>query len=77
MHFEDFDNDRLRTQLSGERFLVTYELFGTEADCRVAADEICVEQSIEFPLSVTPDGDIPGQIVGRIENFENAGEDVW
>ena len=77
MHFSDFDNDRLHAQLSGERFLVTYELFGTEADCRTAAEEICVEQSIEFPVSVVPDGDIPGQIVGRIENFTNAGEDTW
>lgn len=77
MHFSDFDNERLRAQLSGERFLVTYELFGTEADCRTAAEEICVEQSIEFPLSATPEGDIPGQVVGRIENFTNAGEDIW
>ena len=77
MHFSDFDNDRLRAQLSGERFLVTYELFGTEADCRTAAEEICVEQSIEFPVSVVPDGEIPDQIVGRIEAFTHAGGDVW
>ena len=42
MHFSKFDNSRLQEQLSGERFLVTYELFGTEQNCRTAAEEICV-----------------------------------
>ena len=77
MHFSDFDNSRLQSQLSGERFLVTYELFGSEAACRTAAEEICVEQSVEFPTVVLPPGEIPGQILGRIESFSPAGEDVW
>ena len=77
MFFSDFDNDQLRAQISGERFLVTYELFGSEADCREAAEEICVEQSVEFPKIVLPEGEIPGQILGRIENFANAGENTW
>ena len=46
MHFEHYDNERLKAQLSGERFTVTYELTGTEAECRTIANEICVEQSI-------------------------------
>ena len=77
MHFADFNNDVLKGQLSGERFLVTYELFGAEADCRTAAEEICVEQSVEFPAVVLPEGEIPGQILGRVEDFSNAGENTW
>ena len=69
MHFSDFDNSRLQSQLSGERFLVTYELFGSEAACRTAAEEICVEQSVEFPTVVLPPGEIPGQILGPFKNL--------
>ena len=49
MHFFDFDNNLLKEKLSGERFSVSYNIRGTEAECREIAQEICVEQSIEFP----------------------------
>ncbi|MBQ1415500.1 MAG: ribulose 1,5-bisphosphate carboxylase large subunit, partial [Lachnospiraceae bacterium] len=77
MHFEHYDNERLKAQLSGERFTVTYELTGTEAECRTIANEICVEQSIEFPVAATPAGDIIDQIVGRIEEFTQTAENTW
>ncbi len=77
MHFQDFDNQQLCSQLSGERFRVVYELFGSEKDCRAAAHEICVEQTVEFPESVLPAGDIPGQVVGRIEAFFATGENTY
>ena len=77
MHFSDYDNERLLRQLSGERFRVVYELYGTESACRSAANEICVEQSIEFPVSETPDGAIKEQILGRIERFEKLAENRY
>lgn len=35
--------------LSGERFNVIYKLTGDEAEARAKADNICIEQTIEFP----------------------------
>ncbi len=70
MHFFDFDNNLLKEKLSGERFSVSYNIRGTEAECREIAQEICVEQSIEFPPDQVPQGEILDQIVGRIERFE-------
>lgn len=55
--------------LSGERFRVVYHLTGNEQDARQQAEAICLEQTVEFPGDLLPDGDIPAQIVGRIEDF--------
>lgn len=77
MHFMDFDNSRLKSQLSGERFTVVYELFGGETECRATAREICVEQTVEFPESALPPGEIPDQILGRIEDFAETGRGTW
>ena len=56
--------------LSGERFLVTYRLTGDEAEARSKAEDICVEQTIEFPAELVPEGDIRSQIMGRIESLQ-------
>ena len=77
MHFCDYDNERLVNQLSDERFSVVYRLYGTESSCLSAAKEICVEQTIEFPVSATPDGAIKDQILGRIERFVNVTENEY
>lgn len=55
--------------LSGERFIVTYHLTGNEAIARAKAEDICIEQTVEFPAEFVPDDDIRGQIFGRIEDF--------
>ncbi|MBR3355436.1 MAG: ribulose 1,5-bisphosphate carboxylase large subunit [Oscillospiraceae bacterium] len=68
-HFTDYDNERLLAQLSGERFSVTYRLYGTETECLHVAKEITVEQSVEFPFDLLPPGAIPERIVGQIEEF--------
>ena len=56
--------------LSGERLSVIYRLIGDEEEAKRKAEDICVEQTIEFPLEFVPDDDIRGKIVGQIENFE-------
>ena len=56
--------------LSGERFRVRYLLEGSEEEARALADDICIEQTVEFPASKVPDGDIRDYIVGQIEGFE-------
>jgi ribulose-bisphosphate carboxylase large chain len=60
--------------LSGERFTVTYLVHGDEASARAVVEAIREEQSVEFPLDLLPAGDIPDQILGRVESFEHAGE---
>ncbi len=55
--------------LSGDRFSVIYRLTGSEAEARGKADDICIEQTIEFPADLVPDDDIRRQIFGRIESF--------
>ena len=77
MYFEDFNNELLKKQLSGERFTIVYEIFGSEGDARQTAEEICIEQTVEFPESALPKGEIRDQILGRIMNFKNLKEHVY
>jgi len=59
--------------LSGERFQVRYQITGTEEEARSLAQTACVEQSVEFPAELVPEGDIRDSIMGRLETFEPAG----
>jgi ribulose-bisphosphate carboxylase large chain len=77
MFFEDFDPIRLEKQLSGHRFHVVYRLSGEEAAARNKAEDICAEQTVEFPVRLLPTGVIPEQIVGRIEQFKPQNESHW
>lgn len=56
--------------LSGERFTVVYRLTGGKTEARSKADDICLEQTVEFPGDLVPDGDIHDSIVGRVEAME-------
>ncbi len=53
-----------------ERFSVTYRLFGGEKDTRAKAEDICIEQTVEFPADEVPEGIIRDHVFGRIESFE-------
>ncbi len=55
---------------SGERFSVTYRIYGGEKDARAKAEDICIEQTVEFPADEVPDGVIKDHVFGRIELFE-------
>ncbi len=48
---------------------MTYGLAGSESKARSLAEEICVEQTIEFPADLVKGGDIRRHILGRIESF--------
>ncbi len=72
MHF-----DPVHIPLSGERFVATYTLCGEEKQARATANSICVEQTVEFPEDLLPEGDIALHILGRIEEFSPAGPDRW
>ncbi len=70
-------NYNVNIELSGDRFSVTYILSGEEDVARIIAKHICVEQTVEFPEELLPDGDIRRHIVGRIESFTALGHDKW
>ncbi len=55
---------------SGGRFSVAYRLFGNEREARARAEDICIEQTVEFPADEVPEGVIRDHVFGRIELFE-------
>jgi ribulose-bisphosphate carboxylase large chain len=63
------------TLFSGERFSVTYRLFGSETEARAKAEDICIEQTVEFPAEEVPEGIIRDHVFGRIEQFSPWGDD--
>ncbi|MEI8131462.1 MAG: RuBisCO large subunit C-terminal-like domain-containing protein [Leptolinea sp.] len=63
-----------KLNLSGERFTVEYSLFGTRSDVEQMAFAIIVEETVEFPYDLLPEGEIKDQIVGKIEELTEVGE---
>lgn len=57
---------------SGDRFKVTYRIYGDEQDARAKAEAICIEQTVEFPADEVPEGVIRDHVFGRIESFERS-----
>lgn len=58
----------------GERFTVVYSITAaTEAEARARAEDICVEQTVEFPPDLIPPGPIRDEVVGRIESLRSLG----
>ncbi len=56
--------------VSGERFSVRYRLAGTTKEAHERARDICLEQTVEVPDSLVPDGMIRDHVLGRIEEVE-------
>lgn len=67
----------VKLDLSGERFRVIYGMQGSGEEVRVRAEDICVEQTIEFPRDLVTSGDIRAAIVGKIERMERPGGNEW
>lgn len=61
--------------ISGERFIVTYLVSGSEQEALAKAKDICIEQTVEFPPYLIPAGFIQDEILGRIESFEAHNQD--
>jgi ribulose-bisphosphate carboxylase large chain len=57
---------------SGDRFSVTYRIAGSGKDARAKAEDICIEQTVEFPADEVPAGIIRDHVFGRIESFTHA-----
>lgn len=64
-------------KLSGKRFRVIYRLKGSEKEAHSRAEDICLEQTIEFPADLIIGGDIRNHIFGRIESFQPREANCW
>ncbi len=63
------------TLFSGDRFSVIYRLFCSEKEARARAEDICIEQTVEFPAEEVPEGTIRDHVFGRLEHFGHGGDD--
>ena len=63
--------------MSNERFLAYYRLSGGKNEAFRKAKDICLEQTVEFPLELVPAGFIRDQVLGRIESFRPAGKGAY
>ena len=64
-------------EVSGERFSVNYHIWGSESAVTSIADDICVEQTIEFPVDLVADDDIRRHVIGRRESIRELGDGKW
>lgn len=69
--------DKVTFDIKEDRFRVTYLIYGEEAEARSKAWDICLEQTVEFPEELVPEGMIRDHIVGRIEAFEMQKQQCW
>jgi len=60
--------------LSRERFSVVYRLVGDERTAYEKARDICLEQTVEVPDTLVPEGMIRSHILGQIQSFEARGD---
>ncbi|MBU2512579.1 ribulose 1,5-bisphosphate carboxylase large subunit [bacterium] len=60
-----------------ERFTVTYRLSGNENDCKERAKGILLEQTVELPDHLVPNGFIRDEVIGQIEFFSQIDELTW
>lgn len=58
-------------KLSGERFSVVYNILGdSKEQIMDRAQEVCLEQTVELPLSLVPEGVLRDEVVGQIEDVD-------
>ncbi len=60
-----------------DRFSAWYRFTGDEAEARAKALDLCVEQTIEFPVDLLPEGFPATDVIGRLERLENGPGDAW
>jgi len=62
-------------RLSGDRLTVEYLLQANdEIEARAQASDLCVEQTVEFPVDLLPGGAIPQEVMGRLEALASGPE---
>ncbi|MCH7589612.1 ribulose 1,5-bisphosphate carboxylase large subunit [PVC group bacterium] len=63
--------------ISGQRISAVYRVEASSAEIQKRAEDICVEQTIEFPAELVTSGDIREHILGRIEGIELVREGTY
>ena len=51
------------------RYLAVYRVSGDSREARARAWDICLEQTVELPFDVVPEGVVRDQVVGKVESF--------
>ncbi len=74
MKFKYYDDDVLMSQISGDRFTVSYRIHAGEKEAMEMARTICVEQTVEFPDEHIECDGIQSDVIGKIESFTDAGD---
>lgn len=64
-------------KLPADRFNVVYKIFGPKQEAYAKALDICLEQTVEFPGELVPEGIIKDNIVGRVEVFEEIEKNIF
>src|SRR5512143_1333908 len=60
----------VRVPLSGERLQAVYRLTGEQQLAWEKAQDLCLEQTVELPADLVPEGDIREEVVGRLDAFD-------
>lgn len=63
--------------ISGDRFYVTYSIWGDESVAREISSAICVEETAEFPEALIGEGDIRDHILGREVDIKHISENHY
>lgn len=63
--------------VSGSRFRAVYQLQGDEQTARARAQDICIEETIEYPPELVPAGDIRDHVFGQIESLLPLEDGSW
>jgi ribulose-bisphosphate carboxylase large chain len=66
--------EQWRLTLSGERLRAVYHITGNREEAEERTRAICIEQTVEVPEEVIPDGEIRDNIVGRLVSLREIGE---
>ncbi len=69
-------NDSTVLDVSGQRFTAVYQVSGDQQEATARAQDICFEQTVEFPSDLIPREDIREKIVGRVASIERVGPDL-
>jgi ribulose-bisphosphate carboxylase large chain len=60
-----------------DRFGAWYRLAGDEREALAKAEDLCIEQTVEFPYDLLPSGFIRDHVVGRIDHLEKGADGAW
>lgn len=63
--------------VSGSRFRAAYQIIGDEKLARARAEDICIEDTVEYPPELIPAGGIREHVFGRVESFEPDGAEKY